>query len=143
MRRLALAALCILTALCSLAGCADKHPAPPDPLVAELRGGIVATLAAMGRPPLDERALTDEATHLAWSLDQQRLAAVRDGRVGADVLAAAGRGLVRRMRAAHAEPPLLLEWLVEHAEGLSLEQRILLQAMDERAAKEVPGGVKP
>jgi hypothetical protein len=138
MRRLAIVAACLL------AGCTDKHPAPPaDPLVAELRAGIVATLAAMGQPSLEERALADEATRLAWTLDPQRLAGVRDGRIGADVLAAAGRGLVRRMRAAHAEPPLLLDWLSEHPESLSLEQKILLQALDERGAKEVPGGLKP
>jgi hypothetical protein len=125
--------------LLAMACACTKHAAPEDALIAQMRVGIERSLAAMGEPAMTPAALDNLASRLCWQGDAAAFVRARDAAMTPET-AGRARACIRQIEA-HGrgiKAPAMLVWLADHADALSPEQRLLLEATVEQALSEEP-----
>jgi hypothetical protein len=139
--RLALIPLLLLL----LVGCLPETQPHHDPLDQALRESVrtalVETITALGGQPPSERQLDWQASLLAnFARDAgPAYAAVTEGRLDAPRLQEFGQTMVERMRerqGADAQPPEILDHLLQQAPPLSEGERLLLLGSINRLVSE-------
>lgn len=116
--------------------------AEPDPLLlGELRRAVTATADAMRVAPADrptERALTDQLNLLAYQSAPERVADIRAGAYGAVEMKKDVNELIFELgkRQPPMRAPLLFTYLAQHVDELTIEQRLLLNALSRQLERE-------